>query len=71
MDENLVYSKTSAGEEAVRQRTRVVQRNLRMVLILVDGKTTAGELALKVGNPQLVEQSLRELEEDGFIAPAD
>lgn len=71
MDENLVYSKTSAGEEAVRQRTRVVQRNLRMVLILVDGKTTAGELSAKVGNPQLVEQSLRELEEDGFIAPAD
>lgn len=70
MDQNLVYSKTPAGEEAIRQRTRVVQRNLRMVLILVDGKAPVGELSAKVGNAQLVEQSLQELERDGFIAPA-
>lgn len=68
MDQNLVYVKTAAGEEAVRQSTRVVQRNLRMVLVLVDGKTTVAELAAKVGNSKLVEDALRELEEGGFIA---
>ncbi|MBK8917707.1 MAG: hypothetical protein IPM73_06590 [Betaproteobacteria bacterium] len=69
MDQNLIYAKTPSGDEAVRQSTRVVQRNLRMVLVQVDGKLTVGELATKIGNPKMVEQSLSELEEGGFIAP--
>lgn len=69
MDQNLVYAKTPTGEDAIRQRTRVVQRNLRLVLILVDGKTTVAELAAKVDNASLVDDALRELEEGGFIAP--
>jgi len=69
MDSRLIYAKTPTGDEAVRQSTRVVQRNLRMVLVQVDGKLSAGELAVKIGNPRLVENALRELEEGGFIAP--
>lgn len=69
MDANLVYAKTPIGDEAVRQSTRVVQRNLRMVLVQVDGKVSVEELATKIGNPRLVEAALRELEEGGFIAP--
>ncbi len=69
MDANLIYEKTAAGEEAVRQRTRVVQRNTRMVLILVDSKSTVGELCEKTGNVQLVETALMDLERDGLIAP--
>lgn len=69
MDPNLIYVKTASGEEAMHQRTRVMQRNLRMVLILVDGKSTVSDLALKIGNQQLTESSLVELEEGGFIAP--
>ena len=69
MDQNLVYAKTPTGDEAVRQSTRVVQRNLRMVLVQVDGKLTVGELGAKVGDPRLVENALRGLEEGGFIAP--
>lgn len=69
MDQNLIYAKTPSGDEAVRQSTRVVQRNLRMVLVQVDGKLTVAELATKIGNPKLVEKALRELEEGGFIAP--
>ena len=69
MDSTLVFVKTPSGNEAVRQRTRVVQRNLRMVLIQVNGKLSAGELAMKIGNPSLVENALRELAEGGFIAP--
>lgn len=69
MDANLIYVKTAAGEEAVRQRTRVVQRNTRMVLILVDGNSSVAELCQKTGNEQLVEQALQELERDGLIVP--
>lgn len=69
MDSNLIYIKTTSGEEAMHQRTRVMQRNLRMVLILVDGKSTVADLVSKIGNPQLTEASLLELEEGGFIAP--
>lgn len=53
----------------MRQRTRFVQRNLRMALILVDGKSAVAELCAKTGNPQMTENALRELEQGGFIAP--
>ncbi|MBU3697099.1 AsmA-like C-terminal region-containing protein [Dechloromonas sp.] len=69
MDRKLVYAKTPTGDEAVRQRTRVVQRNLRMVLVQVDGKLSVQELSAKIGNPVLVENALLELEQGGFIAP--
>ncbi|PKO44514.1 MAG: hypothetical protein CVU31_12270 [Betaproteobacteria bacterium HGW-Betaproteobacteria-4] len=70
MDSNLVYAKTPTGDEAVRQSTRVVQRNLRMVLVQVDGKMNVEELTAKIGNPRLVLSALRELEEGGYIAPS-
>ncbi len=69
MDKYLVYVKTPIGDEAVRQSTHVVKRNLRMVLVQVDGKLSVSELSTKIGNRQLVEDALRELESDGFIAP--
>ena len=69
MDKHVVYAKTPLGDEAVRQRTRVVQRNLRMVLVQVDGKLSIAELAEKLGNPRLVENALHELTEGGFILP--
>jgi hypothetical protein len=69
MDTNLVYVKTPIGDEAIRQSTRVVKRNLRMILVQVDGKLTVAELSAKIGNRQLVEAALRELEADGYIAP--
>ena len=69
MDQKLIYAKTPIGDEAVRQRTRVVQRNLRLVLVQVNGKLNVGELSAKIGDPRLVENALRDLEEGGFIAP--
>ena len=65
MDANLIYAKTPIGDEAVRQSTRVVQRNLRMVLVQVDGKMSVEELSNKIGNSRLVHAALRELEEGG------
>lgn len=70
MDPNLIYAKTPTGDEAVRQSTRVVQRNLRMVLVLVDGKLTVQDLTAKIGDARLVERALHDLEEGGFIAPS-
>lgn len=67
MDPNLIYVKTSAGEDAIQQRTRVIQRNVRMVLILVDGQSTVADLSRKTGNPQLTENALSELEKGGYV----
>jgi hypothetical protein len=69
MDFNLIYTKTPTGEQAMRERTRIVQRNMRMVLTLIDGKATVADLCAKTGNSQLAEQALRQLEKEGFIEP--
>lgn len=69
MNSGLIYAKTPIGDEAVRQSTRVVQRNLRMVLVQVDGKLTVDELAAKIGNARLVESAIAELERGGYIVP--
>ena len=51
------------------QRTRAMQRNVRMVLILVDSHSSVADLCLKTGNPLLTENALIELEEGGVIEP--
>lgn len=70
MDSSLIYAKTPAGNEVVRQSTRVVQRNLRMVLLQVDGSLSVGQLVAKIGSRRLVEGALQELVEGGFIEVA-
>ncbi|MDR0577447.1 MAG: hypothetical protein LBI87_07920 [Candidatus Accumulibacter sp.] len=69
MDPNLIYEKTASGENAIQNRTRVIQRNVRMVLILVDGRSSVADLSNKIGNLQLTENALAELERGGFIRP--
>ncbi len=67
MNDELIFVKTLAGEDAVRDRTRLVQRNLRMVLILVDGLTNVTALKQKAGDPAMIETALAELERIGLI----
>jgi hypothetical protein len=67
MDSDLIYAKTASGEEAMVQRALVTQRNLRMILILVDGQSTVADLCLKTGNVDLTTEALSELEKGGFI----
>ena len=67
MDHELIYAKTAAGERAMLERTRTMPRNVRMVLILVDSRSSVSDLCLKTGNPQMTESALRELEIGGFI----
>lgn len=70
MKDEAIYFKTPAGEEAVQDRTRLVQRNLRMVLILVDGVVNVGTLKDEVGDPVMVESAIAELERLGLIETA-
>ena len=67
MDDDLIYVKTQAGEAVLRERTRLIQRNLRMVLIIVDGLATVGELKRRLGDGNMVEPALAELEGLGLI----
>jgi hypothetical protein len=67
MNDELIFVKTPSGEDAVRDRTRLVQRNLRMVLILVDGCADVAALKLKAGDAVMTEAALRELERIGLI----
>jgi hypothetical protein len=68
MDKKTVFAKTKEGEEAMRQRTRLVQRNLRSILIMVDGQTTVAELSRRFGDKNAAEAALAELLAGGFIA---
>ncbi|HTY99506.1 MAG TPA: hypothetical protein VMB75_06705, partial [Rhodocyclaceae bacterium] len=69
MDDSTIFDKTAAGEEAVRERTRLVQRNLRLMLILVDGQKTVAELKSKGGESLVAEATLAQLEGLGLIVP--
>lgn len=68
MDKNTVFVKTREGEEAMRQRTRLVQRNLRSILIMVDGHTPVEALSRRFGDANAAEAALTELLSGGFIA---
>lgn len=70
MNENAVYIKTEAGEDAVTKRT-IVQRNLRSVLIMIDGRTPVGSLAQQFGDPLIVEGLVGELEHRGLVRRVD
>lgn len=71
MDYQIIYFKTPAGEDAMAQRTRIVQRNLRNVLDLVDGKRNVGEIVKKFGDAAIGEAALADLERSGFIETAE
>jgi len=71
MSDEKVYFKTAAGEAAVRERTRLVQRNLRTVLILVDGLADMAALKNKAGDAAMVEAAVLELERMGLIETQD
>ncbi len=67
MNEDKVFVKTSDGELAVTERTRLVQRNLRMVLVLVNGIDDVKALQGQIGDSALVSKALSELESMGLI----
>lgn len=64
---NNIYAKTALGREATGNPVKVIERNQRLVLILLDGNTTVAELGEKIGDVALVDQALGELERGGFV----
>jgi hypothetical protein len=62
MNDATIYDKTAEGEEAIREKTRLVQRNLRLVLVLVNGSADVGSLKRSLGDAAMVEAALIELE---------
>ena len=70
MDKNQVYIKTELGEQAIKERQRLPQRELRIALIMIDGKSTVAELISKAGNTTETERAFGELEKTGLIRPS-
>jgi hypothetical protein len=68
MDRSAIVAKTHKGEEEMQSRKCGLDRNLRYVLILIDGRSSVQQLIEEKGAalPD-VEGSLRTLAEQGFI----
>ena len=66
-----VYTKTSKGAEEIKTRAYQLSPQLRRVLILVDGRSTGGELADRLKTLGDIPALLNELSQGGFIAPAE
>lgn len=62
MEQHWIYVRTAAGETAMQQRRRLAHHDLRNVLVQVDGVTSVGALKRRIGDGNLVESSLSELE---------
>ncbi len=71
MDKNTIFVKTKEGEDAVRQRTRLVQRNLRNILIMVDGHATVADLAKRFGDENAAHAALAELQASSLIVESN
>lgn len=69
MDRSAIVAKTPKGEEEIQSRKYGLDRNLRYVLILIDGKTSVQQLVDEKGAalPD-VPGSLQTLAEQGFIS---
>lgn len=72
MNSAAIVARTPRGEEEIQSRKYGLERNLRYVLILIDGKSSVQDLVEKKGAalPD-VGGSLHALAEQGFIAIGD
>ncbi|MFA5627827.1 MAG: hypothetical protein WCX90_07980 [Thiohalomonadaceae bacterium] len=69
MKPQAIASKTRKGEEEIQSRKYALERNLRYMLILVDGKSTIEQLINEKGSHLAdVEAGLHTLAVQGFIA---
>lgn len=68
MDSTTVYAKTSLGHEEIDTRVRRIPSRMRTMLIMVDGRRSAGELLLNHPTPDEARGYLESLLEGGFIS---
>jgi len=69
MDKETIYRKTAAGADAIATRHAALGPRQRSLLILVDGRRDAGELAVLGAACGDAEELLRGLFAQGFIEP--
>lgn len=71
MDSRLVFVRTSKGEEEFLHRTHRLAQALRMVLIMIDGKSPVSRLVEKGSALTDVPTALNLLAAEGFISTAE
>ena len=69
MTMQLVFDKTSKGQEEIATRKHGLPSRLRSLLVLIDGKTSVDGLIKKVAGLGLNEESIAELLEHEYIVP--
>ena len=69
MDKSRIYRKTPKGAEAIAQRDRALQPRLRSLLILVDGKRSAADLAQMA--PGGFDEAMDQLVQLGLVEAAE
>jgi hypothetical protein len=69
MTTQLVFDKTSKGQEEIATRRHGLPSRLRSLLVLIDGKTSVESLIKKVAGLGLSEESIAELLEHEYIVP--
>jgi hypothetical protein len=69
MTTQLVFDKTSKGQEEIATRKHGLPSRLRSLLVLIDGKTSVEALVKKVAGLGLNEESIAELLEHEYIVP--
>jgi hypothetical protein len=67
---NTIFDKTDKGRDEIATRQYHLAPRLRTLLLLVDGKHTAGELLAKIASLGVTEASIAELLDNGFICAA-
>lgn len=67
MNTQLVFLRTDKGNQEISARTYHLPQRLRVVLILVDGKSTVSQLRDKAVSLPRLEDSLEDLAINGFI----
>ena len=67
MDQNVILAKTEKGSSEIGTRQYKLNPRLRAILIVIDGKTTFGELLTKFKQIEGVENDINELKRKRFI----
>lgn len=70
MDNSAIFDKSDKGREEIITRKHKLAPRLRSLLVLVDGKKTAGELLLQLAGMGLDQSSLDQLFDQQFIEPS-
>lgn len=68
MNTTCIYDKTDKGREEIATRQYQLQARLRTLLLLIDGQHSLGDLLAKTSGLGLNEESVAQLQSEGFIS---